>query len=64
MLGVGQVNVTAVGAATVNVELQVFGPSQLLVAVQVTVIDPPHALGATGVAGLVVTTTAAQSPPD
>ena len=30
--------------------------AQLLVTVQVTVVDPPHAEGAVGLAGLVVTT--------
>ena len=61
--GVGQVNVTAGAAVTVNVELHDFGASQSLVAVQVTVIEPPQAFGATGVAGFVVTTLP-QPPPD
>lgn len=33
-------------AVTVNTALHVFGASQLLVAVNVTVVEPPHAGGA------------------
>jgi hypothetical protein len=42
----GQVKVTAGAAVTVNVAIQVFGLSQELVTVQVTVATPPHAGGA------------------
>jgi hypothetical protein len=42
----GQVSTTAGAVVTVNVALQVFGPSQLLVTVNVTVATPPHAGGA------------------
>jgi hypothetical protein len=42
----GQFKVTGVCAVTVNVALQVFGPSHALVTVNVTVLEPPQALGA------------------
>ena len=56
MVDVGQVNVTAGAAVTVNDALHVLGASQLLVTVQVTFVVPPQALGAVGFSGLVVTT--------
>ena len=42
----GQVNTTEGAAVTVNTAEHVFGPSQVLVTVQVTVFVPPHAEGA------------------
>ena len=43
-------------AVTVNVEEHIFGASQSLVAVQVTVVLPPNADGGKGVTGVVVST--------
>ena len=42
----GQVNTTAGAAVTVKVAMQVFGASQSLVTVKVTVLEPPQAKGA------------------
>ena len=46
MVFVAQVNVTGGAFATVNEAVQVTGPWQVLVTVQVTVVLPPHLLGA------------------
>ena len=43
---VPQLNTTAGAVGTVKVAMHVFWDSQLLVTVQVTVFDPPHASGA------------------
>ena len=52
---------TGVASVTVKVAEQVTLAPQVLVTVQVTVVVPPQAFGATGVAGLVVI--AALQPP-
>lgn len=46
MLFAGQVSTTAGAVVTVNTAEQVFGPSHVLVTVQVTVFAPPQADGA------------------
>jgi len=51
----GQVKLTELAFATVKEAVQVLGASQLLVAVKVTVVDPPQALGAPALLLLMLT---------
>jgi hypothetical protein len=51
-----QVKMTGGAGVTVKVFVQVCGTAQLVVYVQVTVVLPPQADGATGAAGVVVST--------
>lgn len=55
MFELGQDILTVLAVATVKEALQVLGASQLLVAVKVTVVDPPQALGAPPLLLLMVT---------